>query len=147
MTMKLIQILSLATLLFVGVNESNAQCKSYAKRSCRPLLTPYLHNGQVNNAVLVPGDKAELLLTFFSGQEYRMVVCAMPVLGAVTYKVMDSDRNVIFESAKNKDKKFFDFKVASTQQLIVEILVPESKSISDIVPEGCVSVLIGFKKN
>lgn len=147
--MKLLQILSLSALLFVGVgiNESNAQCKSYAKRSCRPLLTPYLHNGQVNNAVLVPGDKAELLLTFFSGQEYRMIVCGMPVLGEVTYKVMDSDRNVIFESAKNKDKKYFDFKVASTQQLIVEINVPESKSISDIVPEGCVSVLIGFKKN
>ena len=145
--MKLIHILSLsAVMLLAGINESAAQCKSYAKRNCRPQLKPYLHNGQLNNAVLIPGDKAELLLTFFSGQEYRLMVCAMPVLGNVTFRILDSDRNVIYESKKSPDKKYFDFKVASTQQLIVEINVPESYKPSEIVPEGCVSVLIGFKK-
>jgi hypothetical protein len=145
--MKLLNILTLAFVLLLSTaSDSSAQCKSYAKRNCRPLLSPYLHNGQLNNAVLVPGDKAELLLTFFSGQEYRMMVCAMPVLGAVSFRVLDSDRNVIYESKKNPDKKYFDFKVASTQQLIVEINVPESYKPTEIVPEGCVAVLIGFKK-
>ncbi|MFZ5552680.1 MAG: hypothetical protein ACOZCO_06165 [Bacteroidota bacterium] len=128
------------------MNDADAQCKSYAKRQCRPVLSPYVHDGKVNNAVLVPGDKAELLLTFFSGINYRLMVCAMPVLGEVSYKILDSDRNVIFESKKNPDKKYFDFKVGSTQQLIVEIVVPESKKGADIVPEGCVAVLIGTKQ-
>lgn len=145
--MKFIQLFSIAALLLFSAGNADAQCKSYAKRNCRPQLTPYLHNGQVNNAVLVPGDKAELLLTFFSGQEYRLLVCAMPVLGEVTYKIMDSDRNAIFDSTKDKDKKYFDFKVASTQQLIVEINVPEGNKYSDIVPEGCVTVLVGFMKH
>ncbi|HCA83499.1 MAG TPA: hypothetical protein DEP18_06900, partial [Flavobacteriales bacterium] len=122
--------------------EADAQCKSYVKRNCRPGLTPYLHNGQVNNAILVPGDKAELLLTFFAGQEYRLMICSMPVLGAVSFRVLDSDRNPIYESKKNPSQNYFDFKVASTQQLIVEINVPEAKPNNDIVPEGCVSVLI-----
>lgn len=145
--MKLRHILALTALLFFGLsNEADAQCKSYAKRQCRPALAPYVHNGQVNNAVLVPGDKAELLLTFFAGQEYRLMVCGMPVLGAVSFRILDSDRNMIYESKKNPSQNYFDFKVASTQQLIVEINVPEAKSPNGIVPEGCVSVLIGFKK-
>lgn len=146
--MKKIVSLLLFTLFFMpAMNEVNAQCKSYAKRQCRPVLSPYVHDGKVNNAVLVPGDKAELLLTFYSGINYRMMVCAMPVLGEVSYKILDSDRNVIFESKKNPDKKYFDFKVGSTQQLIVEIIIPEAKSKQDIVPEGCVAVLIGTKKD
>lgn len=138
---------ALLALFFVfGQAEANAQCKSYAKRSCRPMLTPFIHNGMVNNAVLVPGDKAEMLLTFFSGQEYRLMVCAMPVLGNVSFRILDSDRNPIYESKKDPSKNYFDFKVASTQQLIVEITVPENKTAVDIVPEGCVTILVGFKK-
>ncbi|MBX7094765.1 MAG: hypothetical protein K1X56_08595 [Flavobacteriales bacterium] len=145
--MKFIYSLTFATLMLIGFGtEASAQCKSYAKRQCKPALAPFLHNGQLNNAVLVPGDKAELLLTFFSGQEYRLMICAMPVLGKVTFRVLDSDRNQIFSSEKTPDKNYFDFKVASTQQLIVEINVPEAKATNDIVPEGCVTVMIGFKK-
>lgn len=145
--MKFRHILFLALVAFLGMaQEADAQCKSYVKRNCRPGLTPYLHNGQVNNAILVPGDKAELLLTFFAGQEYRLMICSMPVLGAVSFRVLDSDRNPIYESKKNPSQNYFDFKVASTQQLIVEINVPEAKTNNDIVPEGCVSVLIGFIK-
>ncbi|MFN3341138.1 MAG: hypothetical protein ACK40M_00475 [Flavobacteriales bacterium] len=145
--MKFRHILFLALFAFLGMTqEADAQCKSYVKRNCRPELTPYLHNGQVNNAILVPGDKAELLLTFFAGQEYRLMICSMPVLGAVSFRVLDSDRNPIYESKKNPSQNYFDFKVASTQQLIVEINVPEAKNNNDIVPEGCVSILIGFIK-
>lgn len=145
--MKLRNILFYAAVMLLAVaGDANAQCKSYAKRQCRPALAPYLHNGQVNNAVLVPGDKAELLLTFFAGQEYRLMVCGMPVLGKVSFRILDSDRNMIYESKKNPNQNYFDFKVASTQQLIVEINVPDDKSPNGIVPEGCVSVLIGFKK-
>lgn len=138
----ILTISTVAFLLFPLMGSS--QCRGYTKRNCRPALSPYQHNGQLNNAVLVPGDKAEIMLTFYSGQEYRVSVCSMPVLGDVTYKVMDTDKNVIFESDKS-DQPAFDFKVSSTQQLVVEIKVPESEKANEIVPQGCVSVLVGFK--
>jgi hypothetical protein len=129
-------------LLFPLVGSS--QCRSYTKKKCRPALAPYQHNGQLNNAVLVPGDKAEIMLTFYSGQEYRVSVCYMPILGDVAFKVKDTDKNLIFDSTKNEND-YFDFKVAATQQLVVEIKVPDSEKANEIVPQGCVSVLVGFK--
>jgi hypothetical protein len=74
------------------------------------------------------------------------MVCAMPVLGKVSFRILDSDRNPIYDSKKDASKNYFDFIVASTQQLIVEISVPENKTAVDIVPEGCVTILVGFKK-
>lgn len=123
----------------------NAQCRSYTKKKCRPLLTPYIHNGQMNSAVLFPGDKADIMLTFYSGQKYRLLVCAEEQLGEVTYRVMDIDRNEIYNS-KDKGKEEFDFKVASTQQLIVEVNVPESTTTHDMDYQGCVSILVGFSE-
>lgn len=70
----------------------------------------------------------------------------MPILGEVSFKLMDSDRNVIHESKDATKDNIFDFKVASTQQLILEIAVPENETANGLVVEGCVSILIGFKK-
>jgi hypothetical protein len=137
-------ILSLL-LIFGCIQFADAQCKSFVKKKCKPALAPFVHNGQMNNTMLRPGDKAELLLTFSSGQEYRVMVCAMDNLGEVNFKVMDSDRNVIYTNEKDKKKNYFDFKVASTQQLIVEIEAPDKKTSNGLVPEGCVSVLVGFQ--
>lgn len=134
--------------LFIGICTPgliNAQCKSFTKKICLPELKPYKHNGKLNSTVLSPGDKAEMSMTFFSGQNYRLLVCAQDVLGTASYKVMDADRNIIFESTKSPDKKYFEFKVSSTQQLIVEITIPNKKTLTGIIPEGCVSILVGYK--
>ncbi len=140
-------ITALAIALILTPSLTNAQCKSYTKRTCRPMLDPFTHNGQMNTAVLVPGDEADILLTFYSGQEYRLLVCGQEQIGTTTFEVMDTDKNLIYDSSKDDEgKNYFDFKVASTQQLIVRVKVNEDKEIThDIVPEGCVSILIGFK--
>ncbi len=124
---------------------ADAQCRGFTKKKCRPQIEPYVHNGQLNNAVLFPGDKADIMLTFYSGQNYRLLVCAQEQLGDVTYTVSDIDKNVIFDSS-DKENNIFDFKVASTQQLIVSVHVPESESTHDLDFQGCVSVLVGFKE-
>jgi len=144
--MRSLQVFSLAVLLiFATALDLNSQCKSYIKRNCIPKLTPYTHSGQLNKTVLFPGDKAEIMLTFYSGMDYRLLVCSEVILGKVTYKVMDMDRNVIFDSNKNKDKTSFDFKVASTQQLMVELNVPKPLVEPEILPQGCVAVVVGYK--
>lgn len=123
-----------------------AQCKGFVKKTCLPKMLPYTHNGQLNNAVMTAGDKAELQMTFYSGQQYRIVVCAQEVLGKVSFKVYDSSRKEIYDSNDGKDHSTWDFKVAATQQLTLEIIAPDLDSPNKLVPSGCVSVLIGFKK-
>jgi hypothetical protein len=126
---------------------SSAQCRSFTKKKCLPELEGYAQNDNFNSAVLIPGDEAELLLTFYAGKEYRLLVCAHPVLGKVEFEVLDTDDEVIYNSDDEvEDEHLFDFKVASTQQLIVRIRVPEAESPSTLIHEGCVSVMIGSKE-
>jgi hypothetical protein len=144
--MRTLKIFSLAAvIIFAAALDLNSQCKSYIKRNCIPKLAPYTHSGQLNKTVLFPGDKAEIMLTFYSGMDYRVLVCSETILGKVTYKVLDMDRNLIFDSAKDKEKTSFDFKVASTQQLIVELNVPKPMVEPEILPQGCVAVVVGYK--
>jgi hypothetical protein len=125
-----------------------SQCRSFTKKKCLPLLEGYVQNDNFNSAVLIPGDEAELLLTFYADKEYRLIICGHPVLGDLDFEVLDTDEEMIFSSAETdkEDKTMFDFKVATTQQLIVRIRVPETELPSSLVHEGCVSVMIGSKE-
>ena len=108
------------------------------------------HSGQLSTATLFAGDDAALMLTFTSGRSYRLLICAAEALGTVTYRLRDLDRNVIYDSATDPEAKgYFDFKVAATQQLIVEVQVPEGNDddvTHDIKVQGCLTVLTGFKE-
>lgn len=125
----------------------HSQCRSFTKKKCLPELGEYIQNDNFNSAVLVPGDEAELLLTFYADKEYRLLVCTHPILGEVQFEVLDADEKLIYSNEDKKNKSMFDFKVASTQQLIVRIKVPESETENNsLVHEGCVSVMVGSKE-
>lgn len=127
---------------------SNAQCRSFTKKRCLPQLEGYIQNDNFNSAVLIPGDEAELLLTFYAGKEYRLLVCGHPVLGDLQFEVLDTDEQLIYsnDGKGGEAQSGFDFKVASTQQLIVRIRVPDTDSPSTLLHEGCVSVMVGSKE-
>jgi hypothetical protein len=141
--MKLIKIL-LPLLMLLPV-AADAQCRAFTKNECLPLLSGYVQNDNYNSAQLFPGDDAELLLTFYGGKEYRMVVCAQPILGGVDFEVTDTNGDSIYKG-NTAAGNTFDFKMVNTQQLIVKLHVPEQKS-AVMVHEGCVSVLIGSKES
>jgi hypothetical protein len=123
-----------------------AQCNNFTKKKCMPSLAPYVHNGQLNSASLAVGETAELELTFYAGQEYRILICGQEVFKEVNFKLKDKNDKEIFNS-EGKPEKFWDFKVASTQQLKLEVTtVGDDSNKSGIVESGCVSVLVGFKK-
>ena len=111
-----------------------------------PQLLPYIHNGQMNNVTLFPGESAYFQQTFYSGQEYRAVVCTQDILGKdVYFEVFTTDEKLVYT---NKDNASFlwDFSVGSTQNLIFKVNVPEiSEAKSDLEHNGCVSVIIGFE--
>lgn len=120
----------------------SAQCKRFTKNNCIPELGEYVFNGQLNAAVLLRGEEAELMLSFYSKQKYRMFVCAEEQLGDVVFEIMDTDRNIVYKS--DGKGSTFDFKVPSTQQLIVRVIVPGEGTKHSLDFQGCVSILIGF---
>ena len=50
-------LLALVTLFAA---QTNAQCRTFTKKNCLPLLEGYIQNENYNSAVLIPGDEAEL---------------------------------------------------------------------------------------
>jgi hypothetical protein len=135
-------LISLA--LYLLPTSSDAQCRAFTKNRCLPLLEGYVQNDNYNSAMLVPGDEAELLLTFYGGKEYRMALCAHPILGKVEYEVTDTSGETIYKGDSDVNS-IFDFKMANTQQLIVKLRVPVQQTTVS-AHEGCVSVMIGSKE-
>ena len=132
---------SILMVLFSASN-ADAQCRTFTKKRCLPQLEDYVQNDNYNTAVLIPGDEAELELTFFGDRAYRLLVCGHPVLGDLTFQVLDSRGNGIYDST-DKETNHFDFRVANTQQMTVRVQVPTSDAV--IEHEGCVSIMVGSK--
>lgn len=125
----------------------HGQCKNFAKKVCRLELSPYIHDGNYNAAILTEGEEAELFKTFYAGQEYRMAVCGSESLPKVEFTVMTVDRKVIYSNASNGYASNWTFNVEATQQLIVVVKVPSAASSSDDdeLCSGCVSIMFGLK--
>ncbi len=134
---------AMAGLLSLG---ASAQCRSFAKNKCMPDLEPYKFNETFSAAQLAPGEEAEVNLTFYSGQDYRVMVCTHPILGEVNWKLVDSANKIIFESFADDPKHTFDLRVESTQQLKVHVWVPGQKAGDGMVHVGCVAIMLGFKE-
>ena len=123
-----------------------AQCTSFVKKKVMPKIQPFTLSGQVTTTTLTAGQKTSMSLTFYQGQDYGVVVSAQPELGDVSFVILDMQKKVIFDSKKNDYPDFWDFKVKNTQQFTVEVQTPESESASSVLPTGCVSIMVGFKK-
>lgn len=133
----------LALLPFIG----NAQCKSFAKKVCKTELTPYIHDGNYNAAILTEGEDAELYKTFYAGQNYRIYICASETLPDVEFQVLDVNRNVLFDNRKNNYTRKWDFKLESSQQLIISLRVKNSEVESEELISGCVAIMFGIKED
>ena len=130
-------------LLFTSVT-AEAQCKAFAKKVGLPLLSSYTHDGNYHAAVLVEGEEAEIYKTFYSDMDYKMAICGDENLPNVEFRVLDSNRNIIYSNKDNKYSKTWDFKLQASQQLKIVIKVlPTEKSTTPA--SGCVTIMFGFK--
>jgi len=145
---KVWSIIGAVTALILISSASYGQCRSYAKNGCKPQLEPFVHDGIYNATELSEGESAELYKTFYSNQEYRIAICGEG-LSNIRFTIMDADRNELFTNNDGKGSKKYetvwDFKLESSQQLIISIEVPtDDMNLSDTMTRGCVAVLIGF---
>lgn len=138
----------IAALLLVALpSMAHAQCRSFAKNKCMPAMAPYKFNETFNAAQLAPGEEAEVDLTFYSGQEYRLLICAHPILGTVNWQLLDANGKPLFQSTPEAPSDHFDFKVATTQKLTVHIDVPKAEQGgNNMLTVGCVGILVGHKE-
>ena len=144
--MKKVLLFSILTagIILGNITQTQAQCKKFTKKVCLPTLSPYTYNGQLNSAILAEGDVAELLLTFHKGHKYRVSVCNEEMIGEVQFKIFDTKKNLIFDKPQHSDQSYWDFISKSTQQLIIQITVPEELPKDEINKDGCVTILVGF---
>jgi hypothetical protein len=142
---RIYQTLIILTILALVPFYGNAQCKSFAKKVCKLELTPYIHDGNFNAAVLTEGEDAELYKTFYAGQNYRIYICGSEALPDIEFQVLDVNRNVLYDNRKNNYSRLWDFKLQASQQLIISLRVKNSEVESDELISGCVAIMFGIK--
>jgi hypothetical protein len=142
---KLYIILSTVASLLIS-NEINAQenCEQIAK-DCQEILTgkqgtKFVSDGQVYTAFLYE-EKAEFKTTFFGGSTYRIAASAGADDNYVIFTVRDMEGNILFSNRKYKNSSYWDFKVASTIPVVIEVELDSDKKVT-----GCAVLMIGFKK-
>lgn len=121
-----------------------SQCDQFVKEECMPQLGSFTDIGKRNLAVLLPGDTAQIGVTFYKAHQYRVVVCAQQNLGKVRFRLLSRNGAVLFDSKAHNNPTYWDFNVGVTQNVVVQLIVPPVGS-NQVAQTGCVSVLIGFK--
>jgi len=148
MTKKGFLFISLVASMLLLPVAMNAQCKQFAKNTCKSGLKPYQHDGNYHAALLIEGEEAELYKTFYSNRNYRIGVCGAHNLKPIEFKVVDTrDGKVLYDnSLKDYDWKW-DFTLESSQQLKIMVKVPIPEGNIDEPEEGCVAIMFGSKND
>lgn len=129
----------------LAASEASAQCRAFTRSNVLPLLETYRPNENANSVLLRAGEEAELDLTFYANQDYRLVVAGHALLGDLQVTLVDQEQEVLYNNAEVENKNTFDFKVAGTQQLKVRVKVPETQKKGVMAQPGCVTILVGSK--
>lgn len=142
-------LLIVAACMFIF--QANGQCRGFAKANCKEALGGYVSTGETNTSELKPGEKHQFMATFYKGQHYRIAICSDESLGNMHFTIRNAKRQLYFDN-HGEEISSFDFKVASTQQLIISLIAPENNSTTEENADeskeeisGCVSAITGFR--
>ena len=90
--------------------------------------------------MLLADQTAEFHTTFYGGATYRIAAVSGLKDGTLIFSVYDGDRNLLYSNKEFKNAPFWDFKVDTTLDVIIEA------NLNGSAPSGCAVVLIGFKQ-
>lgn len=138
---KIIFKFSLFIAFFVSfAGQVNAQCDSIATLCSSNFTKDFLSDGQEYRALLFDDQTAEFHLTLYGQSTYRFAACSGLTSGNLIFRVYDEERNEIFISSDHGNAPYWDFKVNSTLDVIIE-----GNLNLDEVESGCAVLLVGFK--
>ena len=101
----------------------------------------FISDGQVYRAFLDEDQIAEFEVTLYGGSTYRIASSAGIDDDYLIYSVYDHERNLLFTNFDYGNSPYWDFKVESTIDCIIEAKLDTNKKIS-----GCAIMMIGFQK-
>ena len=118
---------------------AHAQCDTIASICAKHIMAPYISDGQQYRSLLLTDQNAEFHATFYGGGSYRIAACTGLKDGSLIFSVFDEQRNLLFSNKDYKNVPYWDFKVNSTLDVIIEATLSGAAS-------GCAVVLIGFRQ-
>ncbi|MCE3258925.1 MAG: hypothetical protein K0S12_566 [Bacteroidetes bacterium] len=121
----------------------NAQCDTIANICAKHIISTFISDGQQYRALLLNSEEtAEFHTTFFGETTYRIAACSGTSDGNLIFNIYDQDRNLLFTNRKQKNAPYWDFKVKSTLETIIEAQLDANRNPGS----GCAVILIGFKQ-
>lgn len=137
------RILILAVLISFGFQfKGSAQyCDTIANLCNEHIGSKFISDGQFYRALLNSDEIAEFKTTLFGGSTYRIASCSGLSDGNMIFSLLDEERNVLFSNKDHLNAPYWDFKVESTVNCIVEGRLDLTRTES-----GCAVMLIGFKQ-
>lgn len=154
------KIFVLITLIMVSLH-GFSQCREYIESIAESELEPYILDGNFLSPIVSEGETVTLTRTFIAGQSYKIAVCGMDMFfKEITIK---EDKTVLFKNfgKEAEDKQivtsdgitlpmqglnFYEFTPERSQTLKITIKVVPFDGGSSFKLEGCLGLLIGFKK-
>lgn len=143
MTLKLIKKFFIAsTLLFSAYSIQAQNCVDYHKSACIKAAdgTGYTYSDVSRSGLLMKGQTSEFRFDLHQGKDYRITICADPVLGEkIQYQIMDFEENtVLYDNAEFNYAKDFEFTVLTSRNVKIVVTVPADDKTNK-------STSIGFK--
>ena len=139
------KILRSIFVIFCGLvltNSVSAQCDTVANVCAKHLAAKFISDGQQYRALLLNADETtEFHSTFYGGTVYRIAACTGFTDGNLVFSIFDSERNLLFTNNEYKNSPYWDFKITSTLDCVIEARLDSENQGS-----GCAVVLIGFKQ-
>jgi len=126
---------------FVTIQQANAQCDTIATICGKNMTDGFISDGQAYRALLLNEEIAEFHTTFYGGSTYRIAACSGLSDGNLIFSVYDKNRNLLFTNEDYQNSPYWDFKITSTIDCIIE-----AKLNPDQLASGCAVLLIGFKQ-
>jgi len=139
---KFILVLSFIT-ASTCINTLNAQCDTIANMCAKHIISSFISDGQQYRSLLLNSEEyAEFHTTFFGETTYRIAACSGRSDGNLIFNIYDQDRHLLFSNHTQKNAPYWDFKVKSTVETIIEAQLDVNKNPGS----GCAVILIGFKQ-
>jgi len=121
----------------------SAQCDTIASICSKHIISTFISDGQQYRSLLLNSEEyAEFHTTFFGETTYRIAACSGTSDGNLVFSIYDENRNLLFTNRMQKNAPYWDFKVKSTLETIVEAQLDANKNPGS----GCAVILIGFKQ-
>ncbi len=136
--------LFLVTVAVFSINtKAHAQlCDTIANLCTKHIISSFISDGQQYRALLLNQEEtAEFHTTFFGETTYRIAACSGMNDGNLVFHIYDQERNLLFSNNEFKNAPYWDFKVKTSLEVIIEAKLDAANSGS-----GCAVILIGFKQ-